>query len=758
MAQQRVLLERSLAAPLTPALMPRLRQLRAALVAEGAAQLQPGQVRARLELRYPGSERGLELLWPELPSDQQQVAALERAFAASHRRRFGYDPEPGAGAPLIVERLLLELVARDDAPPAANPPPQVPGQARPAASPADPEPAPCSVWLQGRWQPVPHWQRSQLAVGQELVGPALISDPTSTSLLEPGWRARTLAGGVLLLEHGGSDRSGAQAQAAGRAADPTTLELYNHRFAAIAEQMGVRLQQSARSVNIRERLDFSCALFDHQGRLVANAPHIPVHLGSMGESVAALLAAIARGERPPLEPGDVVLSNDPYGGGTHLPDITAITPVFAPQETMPEPPAPQLPIAFVACRGHHADVGGITPGSMPAFSTDIAQEGLLLRHARFLQRGQLDEPSWRKRLSEGPYPVRNVDQLLADLQAQAAANHLGVSELEQLLQRHGLPEVQAYMAHVQAHAAEAVRSALGRLQSGQATVTLDDGSRIAVTVTIDQQRRRARIDCSGTSPQHPGNLNAPLAITKAVVLYVFRCLVGEPIPLNAGCFEPLELVVPEGCLLNPAAPAAVVAGNVETSQALANALLLALGVQAGAQGTMNNLSFGTAACQYYETICGGTGAGITPAGVAYGGAAAVQSHMTNSRLTDAEVLEERFPVRLERFAIRHGSGGTGHWSGGDGVIRLLRLLEPMTVSLLSGCRRVPPFGLAGGARGLAGRNTLLRADGCEQALPGSIQLELEAGDGLRIETPGGGGFGESRHKPLQPRPPGPHSR
>ena len=754
MASQRLLLERSLAAPLTPALMPRLRQLRAALVAEGAAQLQPGQVRARLELRYPGSERGLELLWPELPSDQQQVAALERAFAASHRRRFGYDPEPGAGAPLIVERLLLELVARDDDPPAANLPPQAPGQAVPAAtpaSPADPEPASCSVWLQGRWQPVPHWQRSQLGAGQELVGPALISDPTSTSLLEPGWRARTLAGGVLLLEHGGSDRSGSQAQAAGRAADPTLLELYNHRFATIAEQMGARLQQSARSVNIRERLDFSCALFDGRGALVANAPHIPVHLGSMGDSVAALLAAIARGDRQPLQPGDVVLSNDPYNGGTHLPDITAITPVFATATRT------ATPIAFVASRGHHADVGGISPGSMPPFSRSIADEGLLLDNVPLVEGGRFDASAWRRRLAAGPWPVRNPDQLLADLQAQAAANQLGGAQLLQLVERHGLAEVQAYAQHVQQHAAAAVRRLIGRLQAGRFSLELDGGGHIVVAISLDRAAGRARVDFSGSSPQSPDNVNAPLAVTKAAVLYVFRCLVGEAIPLNAGCLEPLELVVPLGCLLNPRPPAAVVAGNVEVSQALTNALFGALGVQAAAQGTMNNLSFGNAELQYYETICGGTGGGCDLEGQGFAGASAVQSHMTNSRLTDPEVLEERFPVRLERFTIRRGSGGAGRWPGGDGVVRQLRLLAPMTVGLLSGSRRVPPFGLAGGAPGLVGRNTLLRADGREQELPGSIQLELEAGDGLRIETPGGGGFGVSRHKPLQPRPPGPHS-
>ncbi|MBM5799917.1 MAG: 5-oxoprolinase, partial [Cyanobacteria bacterium K_DeepCast_35m_m2_023] len=760
MAQQRVLLERAPRQPLTAALLPELERLQADLQCQARAALErSGDLRGsellaqvRLELRSAGSDRGLEVSWQRGAGAADAItliSQLQKAFASRHQQLYGYAPLLGQ-EPLVVERLLVELIATPvAAPPAAT---------SPGAETLEPQmpllPEYSSLWLQqpGTWQSVPLHQRSALTPGQLLQGPSLVLDATSALVLEPHWQARVLPAGELLLEFNVMARDGMNStvrQAATAEAerdgslqvDPTTLELYNHRFAAIAEQMGVRLQQSARSVNIRERLDFSCALFDQQGRLVANAPHIPVHLGSMGESVGALLAAIARGKRPPLAPGDVVLSNDPYGGGTHLPDITAITPVFAPQETTQDSSTAQLPIAFVACRGHHADVGGITPGSMPAFSTDIEQEGLLLRNVLFLHRDQLDEPFWRRRLNEGRYPVRNVDQLLADLQAQSAANRLGADQLSQLVQRHGLPQVQSYMAHVQAHAAEAVRASLDRLRGGDAVITLDDGSRIAVAVTIDQQRRRARIDCSGTSPQHLGNFNAPLAISKAVVLYVFRCLVGEAIPLNAGCFEPLELVVPEGCLLNPSPPAAVVAGNVETSQALANALLLALGVQAGAQGTMNNLSFGSAACQYYETICGGSGAGITPAGVAYGRTSAVQCHMTNSRLTDAEVLEERFPVRLERFAIRHGSGGAGRCPGGDGVMRALRLLEPMTVSLLSGCRQVPPPGLAGGEPGACGRNRVELPGGEISELPGCCALDLPAGSLLSIETPGGGGFG-----------------
>jgi 5-oxoprolinase (ATP-hydrolysing) len=565
------------------------------------------------------------------------------------------------------------------------------------------------------------------------------------------------------------------------------LELFNHRFAAIAEQMGVQLQQSSRSVNIRERLDFSCALFDGQGRLVANAPHIPVHLGSMGESVVALLQAVGRGERPPLRPGDVILSNDPYAGGTHLPDITAITPIFAPAkadavavavagigigmgmgmgvevaveaeadlearaalvaapEVAPEV-AVEPPLFFVASRGHHADVGGITPGSMPAFSSSIEQEGLLLRNVPFLQNGVFDRGRWLAHLAAGPHPVRNPDQLLADLQAQVAANHLGERALQQLIAREGLALVQAYMVHGRAHAAAAVRRLLARLSDGAFRLELDDGSCIQVAVRVDRQARRAEVDFSGSSAQQAGNRNAPLAVTKAVVLYVLRCLVAEEIPLNAGCFEPIQLIVPLGCLLNPQPPAAVVAGNVETSQAATNALFAALGVQAAAQGTMNNLSFGDTAAgpasrQYYETICGGTGAGIGADGLGFSGAAAVQSHMTNSRITDPEILEERYPVRLEWFGRRWGSGGLGRWGGGDGVIRQIRALEALSVSVLSSCRRVPPFGLAGGGAGACGRNLLLKLDGTEELLPGSFERQLQAGEALRIETPGGGAYG-----------------
>ncbi len=745
LARPSLLRERTLRQPLEPALLPQLERAIESLVAEATADLHSGgdlaagqepRVQVRLELRYGGSDQGLELPWPASPPNDL-LADLRAAFEERHRQRFGFVvPDE----PLVVERLVVEVGAPAPEDSARG----VRAAELPEASDL-PEPSEwvplCLAEEHGTaagtgmvWRQVPLWRRQQLVAGQRIAGPALVVEPTGTTVLEPGWGGRVLAGGRLLLERQAPAAGAALASGGADAVDPVRLELYNHRFSAIAEQMGERLRQCSRSVNIRERLDFSCALFDGAGRLVANAPHIPVHLGSMGESVASLLAAVAAGRRPPLAPGEAYAANNPFDGGTHLPDITVITPVFAPE-------GGATPLFFVACRGHHADVGGLTPGSMPPFSRRIEEEGLLLDQVPLLRQGRFEAALWRHRLEAGPHPVRNPAMLLADLQAQVAANRLGESELLRLLEREGTGEVTAFMGHVLANAAEAVGDAIAGLSDGDHSVALDDGSRIVVAVRIDRAARRARIDFSGTSPQQEGNFNAPLAITKAAVLYVFRCLVGRPIPLNAGCFAPIELIVPEGCLLHPRPPAAVVAGNVETSQAVTNALFGALGVMAAAQGTMNNLSFGNEDCQYYETICGGTGAGLGPDGRGFAGADAVQSHMTNSRLTDPEILEDRFPVRLERFAIRRGSGGAGHWRGGEGVVRRIRFLAPMTASILSGSRRVPPFGLAGGGAGAVGRNRLERADGRLEELGGCAQVSVQPGDLLEIATPGGGGFG-----------------
>lgn len=687
-------------------------------------------------LRTLGSDASLPVAWGP-------PATMADAFGALHGQRYGYLPQQS----LQLERLSLELV---------RPAPPLDRALVLAAGPNHQEISTVELHGANGWQAVPLWIRHRLRGGEVLVGPALIIEATSTIFLAQGWSAQVLAAGELLLHRDGSLPPNSAANPASAemqpkdpgatGVDPVQLELYQHRFSAIAERMGERLRQTASSVNIKERLDFSCALFDGSGGLVANAPHIPVHLGSMGDSVVSLLAAVARGERPPLAPGDAVAANNPYNGGTHLPDITVITPVFAPTPDGSDPATSTSaksvaePLFFVASRGHHGDVGGLTPGSMPPFSQRINEEGLLLDNVTLLSAGHFDGPGWRQRLATGPYPVRDPDRLLADLQAQLAANRLGASELQALVQRQGIRPVQRAMAQVQAHGAAAVRRVIDRLQDGSHRLNLDDGSQLQVTLRLDRARRRARLDFTGTSAQQAGNRNAPLAITKAVVLYVFRTLVGDEIPLNAGCFEPLDLVVPPGCLLHPRPPAAVVAGNVETSQALVNLLFAALGVMASAQGTMNNLSFGNDRCQYYETIGGGTGAGFfEPTGFA--GADAIQSHMTNSRLTDPEILEARYPVRVEHFGIRRGSGGEGHWRGGEGLIRELRFLEPLSVALISDSRLQAPEGLAGGGPGALGRNLLIPAHGDPQLLPGCFERQLAAGDRLRIETPGGGGYG-----------------
>ncbi|MBE8998169.1 hydantoinase B/oxoprolinase family protein [Nostoc sp. LEGE 12447] len=512
--------------------------------------------------------------------------------------------------------------------------------------------------------------------------------------------------------------------------DPVRLEIFKNLYQFIAEQMGIVLQNTATSVNIKERLDFSCAIFDSSGLLVANAPHIPVHLGSMSESVRSLI----NDKGDTLKPGNVYLSNNPYNGGTHLPDVTAITPVFL--ENC-ENTSFATPLFFVASRGHQADIGGITPGSMPPHSTTVEEEGILFDNFLLVEDGSFREAAVRQHISNHIYPARNPDQNIADFKAQIAANERGGQELYKMVLQYGIETVQAYMKFVQANAEESVRKAINLLKDGSFSYEMDNGARIQVKVTIHQESRSATIDFTGTSKQLNSNFNAPKAVTQAAVLYVFRTLVDDNIPLNAGCLNPLEIIIPVGCMLNPTYPAAVVAGNVETSQTIVDALYGALGVMAASQGTMNNFTFGNEQYQYYETICGGSGAGID-----FDGTDGVHSHMTNSRLTDPEVLETRYPVLLESFSLRPDSGGKGKYSGGNGVVRRIRFLEPMTANILSGHRVIPPFGLNGGQAGIVGRNWIQRQNGIEENLDSTATVEMKPGDVFVIETPGGGGFGK----------------
>lgn len=573
----------------------------------------------------------------------------------------------------------------------------------------------------GTWCKTALLQRNQIT-DTAIKGPILIVEANTTTVVENGWSVRKLDDGSLLLEKAEKGLSNEPEEEL--KVDPITLELFNNLFSFVAEQMGLTLQNTSQSVNIKERLDFSCAIFDAQGNLVANAPHIPVHLGSMGESVKSLIQA--KGES--LRPGDAYAINDPYNGGTHLPDLTVVSPAF-------DESGHRLQF-FVASRGHHADIGGISPGSMPSESRSIEEEGILFQHMLVMRDSQILEEQIKGHLSAGPYPARNIAQNLADLKAQVAANVRGIKQLNELVLRWGEKVVLAYMQFVQDNAEESVRRAISKLSSGDFVCTMDDGSVISVKVEIDQANRKAKIDFAGTSKQTQTNFNAPLAVCKAAVLYVFRTLVDDDIPLNAGCFRPLELIVPENSLLNPSFPAPVVAGNVETSQVIVDVLYGALGVMAASQGTMNNLSFGNSKYQYYETICGGTGAGAS-----FAGAGPVHSNMTNSRLTDPEVLETEFPVVLKSFSILKGSGGSGRFKGGDGAERRMLFRERMKVSILSNRRLHAPYGLAGAKDALPGENIVLRKDGAVQALSFRESIELEDGDLLVIKTPGGGGFG-----------------
>jgi len=689
-------------------------------------------VARRLDLRYRGSEAPLTVAEPD---DGDWPAA----FARLHRTRFGHVRE---GCPVEVVQVRVEVTGRGEVPALPAPPAPV------SESPEPLRTAP--VWLEGRLHPdVPVHAREALGPGARLEGPCLVLEPTGTVLVAPGFALRVDPAGVLVLGDAGRDAPAGPRP--GTEADPVHLEIMGNLFMSIAEQMGQVLRASAVSTNIKERLDFSCAVFDSGGGLVANAPHIPVHLGAMGESVRAVRAA-----HPDPAEGDAFVTNDPARGGSHLPDVTVVTPVFAGGTLR----------FFVASRGHHADVGGVTPGSMPPASTSLAEEGIVLSAEPLVRGGRFLEEAIRERLRAGPWPARGPDDNIADLKAQVAAGRHGARLLEGMVARYGLETVAAYMGHVQATARGRMAAAIGRLPDGEHRFAdrLDDGTPIQVTLTVAGERMR--VDFTGTGPQVAGNLNAPPAVVKAAVIYVLRTLVAEPIPLNAGCLEPVDLVLPPGSVLNPAPGAAVAAGNVETSTRVVDVLLGAVGRAAASQGTMNNVTFGPrtlgtgVACRaargsggdstqgtgrafaYYETIAGGAGAGGPWQGAdGFDGASGVHTHMTNTRITDPEVLETRYPVRLVRFGFRPGSGGRGRWHGGDGLVRHLRFLKPLSVSLLCERRTVAPFGLAGGEAGRPGRNVLLRAGGPPEDLPGKCRFEVAAGDELIIETPGGGGYG-----------------
>jgi 5-oxoprolinase (ATP-hydrolysing) len=712
LAEARVMKQAMVEAQLDAELVGRLEELIAQFIRAGTAELASqgvasDRVRAetRIYVKYRGSDTALEVAFGSLHE-------LVAGFGAAYRRRFAFTMSDVA---LVVESVAVESIGRSEGSSAAVAQPT-------AIEPAEPVRT-VAAHMAGRARATPVYDRATLPPDQRIDGPAVIFDAASTTVVEPGWSAAHSASGDLILNrveprahnaHSASSASSAEA-------DPVRLEIYNNLFMSIAEQMGLALQNTAHSVNIKERLDFSCALFDADGALIANAPHMPVHLGSMGDSVRAALSVQPK-------PGDVIVLNNPYRGGTHLPDITVVMPVFDEDGRH---------ILFnIAARGHHADVGGSTPGSMPSNSKSLVEEGVLIDNFLLVSNGGFRETELRALLASGPYPARNPDQNVGDIRAQVAACARGAEELMRLMRTAGRDVVLGYMRHVRANAAATVRRMLSSLPDGHFRYELDDGSAVEVTITVDREAGRARIDFSGTSEQQPNNFNAPASICRAAVLYVIRTLLDDDIPMNDGCLEPIDLIIPDHSLLKPQHPAAVVAGNVETSQVVTDALYGATGRLAAAQGTMNNFTFGNAKHQYYETICGGSGAGP-----GFDGTSAVHTHMTNSRLTDPEVLEWRFPVLVEAFHIREGSGGVGRWRGGDGVVRRIQFREPMTASLLANRRRVPPFGLEGGGAGALGRARLHRATGETLELGPTAEVEVGAGDVFVIETPGGGGFG-----------------
>ncbi|WP_287460555.1 hydantoinase B/oxoprolinase family protein [Sphingomonas sp.] len=675
-------------------------------VAQDQREKEPARREVSVGLRYAGTDTAL-------PVPLGTLAAMRAAFETAHRARFGFVSPDRA---IVAESVIVEAI--------------VPGTpvAMPVLAPrAGDAPAPLetiALWSSGREHRAPVHDRDALRPGDRIAGPALIREAIATTVVEPGWRLEVGRAGELLLHHEAAVALDARDDPA--VADPVQLELFNAQFMGIAERMGVVLRNTSSSVNMKERLDFSCALFDAAGNLIANAPHVPVHLGAMGESVRAVIASRAG----TLKPGDAVALNNPFNGGTHLPDVTVISPVF-------DERGHEIRF-FVANRGHHADIGGLTPGSTPPTSRTLEEEGVVIDDFLLVDGGELREAEFRALLAGARWPARSPDVNVADIKAQLAANETGIAELCALVAARGWGMVSAYMGHVMANAEESIRRVITRLSDGAFDYPMDDGARIAVKVTVDHAARAATIDFTGTSAASAGNFNAPPAVTRAVVLYAFRCLVGEDLPLNEGCLAPLTIVMPEGSFLSPPPGSAVVAGNTEVSQAVCNALLGALGAEAASQGTMNNFLFGNDRVQYYETICGGSGAGPD-----FDGASAVHTHMTNTRITDPEILELRYPVRLDRFAIRRGSGGAGRQRGGDGAVRAITALEPMTATIVASRRTVAPFGLAGGADGAAGAQWVERRDGTRELLGGRAEVALEAGDRFVIETPGGGGYGRA---------------
>jgi len=672
----------------------------------------------RVHLKYDGTDTSLAV-------PLASAKAMREEFERLYRSRFSFLMPDRA---LVAEAVAVEAVGRPEAGRGILPAGGV-TSARPEAL------ARVAMTSAGARHDTPVYARDRLAPGTRIAGPAIIAERNATTVVEPEWEARVTELDHLVLERVVERRA---RYALGTTADPVMLEVFNNLFMSIAEQMGVRLAQTAYSVNIKERLDFSCALFDAEGNLIANAPHMPVHLGSMGESIKTVI----RRNAGKMKPGDSYVLNDPYNGGTHLPDVTVITPVYPERngDRAHSPPGDHgsvpTPLFYVGSRGHHADIGGITPGSMPPFSKNVEEEGVLLDNVKLVEDGRMLEAEMRRLLAAAKYPARNPDQNIADLRAQVAANEKGVQELRRMVAHFGLEVVQAYMRHVQDNAEECVRRVIGVLKDGEFAYEMDNGAVIRVKISIGADRRSATIDFTGTSAQLESNFNAPSAVVHAAVLYVFRTLVDDDIPLNAGCLKPLKVIIPEGSMLSPKPPAATVAGNVETSQCLTDAIYGALGVMAASYGTMNNFTFGNQRYQYYETVSGGTGAGP-----GFDGTDTVQAHMTNSRLTDPEVLEWRFPVRIVSHEIRRGSGGAGKWHGGNGATRRVRFLEPMTAAILSLHRRIPPYGMAGGKPGGLGRNWVERADGSRSDLSYADETQMGVGDVFVIETPGGGGFG-----------------